>query len=175
MLLQEKTIIKQENFTCVFHFITQNIKEKCNQRSRCNKINQFLLPVKDILNWNWHFLSFFFFFFFLLQACDNEGYNSSQTASRHWLDSFEGTRRFTHHCFCTFSGNVHRVESANKIWTIHLTVVLSLQGSQEGVQGFLDQTLRTALSRLTLVCVVLSPAFPQREVYGKTHNSALGY
>ena len=121
------------------------------------------------------FFPFFSFFFFLLQACDNAGYNSSQTASRHWLDSFEGTRRFTHHCFCSFSGNVHRVESAHKIWTIHLTVVLSLQGSQEGVQGFLDQTLRTALSRLTLVCVVLSPAFPQREVYGKTHNSALGY
>ena len=73
------------------------------------------------------------------------------------------------------SMGMSRVESANKIWTIHLTVVLSLQGSQEGVQGFLDQTLRTALSRLTLVCVVMSTAFPQREVYEKTHNSALGY
>ena len=121
-----------------------------------------------------HFF-FFFLFFFLLQACDNEGYNSSKTVSYHWLDSFEGTSRFTHHCFCSFSGNVHRVESANKILTIHLTVVLSLQGSQEGVQGFLDQTLRTALSGLPLVCVVLSTAFPQREVYRKTHNSALGY
>lgn len=157
---------------CVFHFITQNIKEKCNQGSRCNKINQFLLHVKDNLNWNIFFL---FSFFFLLQACDNEGYNSSKTVSYHWLDSFEGTSRFTHHCFCSFSGNVHRVESANKILTIHLTVVLSLQGSQEGVQGFLDQTLRTALSGLPLVCVVLSTAFPQREVYRKTHNSALGY
>ena len=135
---------------CVFYFITQNIKEKCNQGSRCNKINQFLLHVKDILNWNWHFF-FLSFFFFKLQACDNEGYNSSKAVSCHWFDSCKGTSRFTRHCFCSFGGNVYRVEGANKIIAIHLTVVLSLQDCQKGVQGFLDQTLRTALSGLCCV------------------------
>ena len=120
---------------------------------------------------------FFFlsFFFFKLQACDNEGYNSSKAVSCHWFVSCTGTSRFTRHCFCSFGGNVYRVDSANKIITIHLRVVLSLQDCQNGVQGFLDQTLRTALSRLTLICAVLSTAFPQRGVYGNTHNSALGY
>ena len=161
---------------CVFYFITQNIKEKYNQGSRCNKMNQFLLHVtRTFLIGTGIFFPFFFFFFFKLQACDNEGYNSSKAVSCHWFDSCKGTSHLTRHCFCSFSGNVYRVESANKIITIHLTVVLCLQDCQKGVQGFLDQTLRTALSRLTLVCAVLSPAFSQREVYGNTHNSALGY
>ena len=49
---------------CVFYFITQNIKEKYNQGSRCNKMNQFLLHVtRTFLIGTGIFFPFFLFFF----------------------------------------------------------------------------------------------------------------
>lgn len=57
--------MQQKGFLHTSYLITQNIKTKCAQGSRFNKINHLYCFIKDILQWNWLwgfcFLGFFFY------------------------------------------------------------------------------------------------------------------